>query len=56
MVPAVSILIGIPIVGEIPDGIQIGGLLLVTVGLLGAIGVLRRSTAVSGLTQPARTV
>lgn len=41
MVPAVSIVIGIPIVGEIPDGFQIAGLLLVTTGLLGAIGLFR---------------
>jgi drug/metabolite transporter (DMT)-like permease len=55
MVPAVSILIGIPIVGEIPNGIQITGLLLVTLGLAGAIGMFRRWTAVSRLAQPART-
>jgi drug/metabolite transporter (DMT)-like permease len=55
MVPAVSILIGIPIVGEIPNGIQITGLLLVTVGLVGAIGMFRRWTAVSRLAQPTRT-
>lgn len=42
MVPAVSILIGIPIVGEIPDAIQISGLLLVTIGLMGAMGVFNR--------------
>ncbi len=38
MVPAVSIVIGIPIVGEIPDATQISGLLLVTIGLMGAMG------------------
>ncbi len=42
MVPAVSVVIGIPIVGEIPNAIQIGGLLLVTAGLMAAIGVFRR--------------
>ncbi len=42
MVPAVSILIGIPIVGEIPNPTQITGLLLVSVGLLSAIGTFRR--------------
>lgn len=42
MVPAVSVAIGIPIVGEIPNIVQIVGLLLVTVGLLNAIGVFRR--------------
>ena len=41
MVPAVSILMGIAIVGEVPNAIQIGGLVLVTIGLLGAIGVFR---------------
>ena len=41
MVPAVSILIGIPIVGELPDAYQIAGLSMVTAGLLGAIGVFR---------------
>ena len=42
MVPAVSIVIGIPIVGEIPNAFQITGLLMVTVGLLSAIGFFRR--------------
>lgn len=42
MVPAVSILIGIPIVGEIPDTVQIIGVLLVTIGLMGAMGVFGR--------------
>lgn len=42
MVPAVSIMIGIPIVGELPNTVQIAGLLMVTAGLLGAIGVFRR--------------
>lgn len=41
MVPAVSILVGIPIVGELPNATQIAGLLLVTVGLAGAIGLFR---------------
>lgn len=41
MVPAVSILIGIPIVGEVPNPTQITGLLLVTIGLLCAIGAFR---------------
>jgi drug/metabolite transporter (DMT)-like permease len=39
MVPAVSILIGIPIVGEFPNAYQIAGLLLVTAGLVSAVGV-----------------
>ena len=41
MVPAVSIAVGIPIVGEFPDGFQITGLFMVTAGLLGAVGVFR---------------
>ena len=41
MVPAVSILIGIPIVGEVPNTTQIAGLLLVTIGLMAAIGAFR---------------
>lgn len=41
MVPAISVVIGIPIVGEIPSGIEAAGVLLVTIGLLGAIGVFR---------------
>jgi drug/metabolite transporter (DMT)-like permease len=42
IVPAVSVLIGIPIVGEIPGTLQIAGLALVTAGLLVTIGVLDR--------------
>ena len=41
MVPAVSILIGIPVVGEVPNATQITGLLLVTTGLMCAIGAFR---------------
>lgn len=40
LVPAVAILIGIPITGELPNLTQLAGLLLVTLGLLAAIGVL----------------
>ncbi|MDI1285046.1 MAG: DMT family transporter [Reyranella sp.] len=39
IVPAVSVLIGIPIVGEIPGPLQIAGLVLVTIGLLITIGM-----------------
>jgi drug/metabolite transporter (DMT)-like permease len=42
IVPAVSVLIGIPIVGEIPGTLQIAGLALVTAGLLVTIGMLDR--------------
>ncbi len=42
IVPAVSVLIGIPIVGEVPDALQAAGLSLVTAGLLITIGALDR--------------
>ena len=42
IVPAVSVLVGIPIVGEIPGVLQIAGLGLVTIGLLTTTGVLGR--------------
>ncbi|MGE3917844.1 MAG: DMT family transporter [Hyphomicrobiaceae bacterium] len=42
IVPAISIVIGIPIVGEWPDTTQIAGLCLVTVGLLTAVGLIGR--------------
>lgn len=48
IVPAISILIGIPLLGEMPNALQIAGLLLVSVGLLVAIGILRKAPA----TQP----
>ncbi|HTR84740.1 MAG TPA: DMT family transporter [Reyranella sp.] len=42
IVPALSVLIGIPIVGEIPGLLQVAGLALVTLGLMTTIGVFRR--------------
>lgn len=42
IVPALSVLVGIPIVGEIPGALQIAGLGLVTMGLLTTIGTFRR--------------
>ncbi len=42
MVPAVSILIGIPILGEVPGAEQIIGVVLATAGMLYAVGVFRR--------------
>jgi len=42
IVPALSVLVGIPIVGEIPGGLQIGGLCLVTLGLMTTVGLFRR--------------
>lgn len=51
VVPAISILIGIPLVGEWPDAIQLIGLLVVTMGLLTAVGLFngltRRTLATS---------
>jgi drug/metabolite transporter (DMT)-like permease len=42
LVPGLSVLIGIPMVGEIPSLLQISGLVLVTLGLLTTIGLFRR--------------
>ena len=42
IVPAISILIGIPLVSEWPDATQIAGLALVTVGILAAVGLIGR--------------
>ena len=42
IVPAVSVVVGIPIVGEIPSTLQVVGLGLVTMGLLITIGMVRR--------------
>jgi drug/metabolite transporter (DMT)-like permease len=41
IVPAVSVVLGIPIVGEIPSVLQVAGLGLVTLGLLTTVGVFR---------------
>lgn len=45
LVPASAILIGIPVTGEWPTALQISGLVLVSVGLLLAAGVLKRRSA-----------
>lgn len=45
IVPAVSILIGIPLLGEIPNTVQIAGLLLVSLGMFVAVGLLGRLLA-----------
>jgi drug/metabolite transporter (DMT)-like permease len=46
LVPALSILIGIPAVGEMPTALQIAGLATVSAGMLLAVGILRpRRTA-----------
>jgi drug/metabolite transporter (DMT)-like permease len=42
IVPAISVLLGIPLVGEIPDTLQLAGLGLVTIGLLTVIGITGR--------------
>lgn len=41
MVPAVAIVLGIPVTGEIPTQLHIAGLALVSVGLLLAVGAIR---------------
>lgn len=41
LVPAVAILIGIPVAGELPTPVQLAGLGIVTLGLLFAIGLIR---------------
>lgn len=40
LVPAVAILIGMPVTGEVPNSLQLAGLALVSTGLLVAIGVI----------------
>ena len=42
LVPAMSVLIGIPAVGEIPNALQIAGLAAVSAGMLLAVGIFRR--------------
>ncbi len=42
LVPAAGIIIGIPVTGELPNSYQIGGLFLVSIGLLVAIGIVKR--------------
>lgn len=41
IVPALTVLLGIPIVGEMPSPLQIAGLGLVTLGLLTTVGMFR---------------
>ena len=40
--PGSAVLIGIPVVGELPTGLQIGGLLVVTLGLIFSLSAGRR--------------
>jgi drug/metabolite transporter (DMT)-like permease len=42
IVPAISVLIGIPALGEIPNALQAAGLVVVSVGMLVAVGALNR--------------
>ena len=42
LVPGSAVLIGIPVVGEWPNGLQIGGLLVVTLGLIFSLSAGRR--------------
>lgn len=42
IVPAVSVLLGIPALGEIPNALQTAGLVVVSVGMLVAVGALNR--------------
>lgn len=44
LVPAVAIVLGIPVAGEMPTGLQIVGLGLVSIGLLFAVGAVRVPT------------
>jgi drug/metabolite transporter (DMT)-like permease len=43
LVPAMSVLMGIPAVGEMPNAMQIAGLIAVSAGMLLAVGIFRRS-------------
>ena len=45
LVPAMSILIGIPAVGEIPNALQVAGLVTVSIGMMLAVGLLKRAKA-----------
>jgi drug/metabolite transporter (DMT)-like permease len=47
LVPAAAIVVGIPVAGEWPNAWQLGGLAVVSVGLLVAIGALRRAAGVA---------
>jgi hypothetical protein len=40
-----SILIGIPTVGEIPNALQVAGLVTVSIGMMLAVGLLKRAKA-----------
>lgn len=53
IVPAISVLIGIPLVGEFPDASQIAGLVLVTFGIMAAVGLVGRiASALRPATRP----
>lgn len=56
LVPAVGILIGIPVTGELPTPLQGAGLAIVTLGLLLAMGLLHRQGAASNGLAPSRKI
>ncbi len=41
LVPAVAIVLGMPVTGEIPTVLQLAGLAIVSLGLLFALGIIR---------------
>ncbi len=45
LVPALSILIGIPAVGELPNALQVAGLVTVSIGMMLAVGIFNRRSA-----------
>ena len=55
IVPAISVLIGIPALGEIPNALQTAGLAVVSAGMFVAVGTLNRLFAPAGGAAPADT-
>lgn len=53
IVPAISVLIGIPALGEIPSPLQAAGIVVVSVGMLVAVGTLNRLLAAARRSVPA---
>ena len=49
IVPAMTVLIGIPTLGEIPNGLQTAGLIAVSIGMLVAVGAMNRILFASNL-------
>jgi len=48
LVPAVAIVLGLPIAGDVPTTLQLAGLVVVSMGLLFALGVIRLPATVLG--------